>query len=149
MIEVTSKFLDNLHFQSTPPQLPATAKIGYTISQHLNSKTSTVLIWRLEPKHKKGRNRFMTLEFLIESVWYILPIFAAYVAMQYGLLEYFALDTSGTIDGLIYVVLYIAAVATGCYKLNILTYLEAKEQYINHEDDQNGVVDRAKFTTKE
>ncbi len=140
VIEVTSKFLDNLHFQSTPPQLPATAKIGYTISQQLNSKTSTVLIWRLEPKHKKGRNRFMTLEFLIESVWYILPIFAAYVAMQYGLLEYFALDTSGTIDGLIYVVLYIAAVATGCYiTANILRYSilgGKKSNDINHEDDQ-------------
>ena len=82
----------------------------------------------------------MTLEFLIESVWYILPIFAAYVAMQYGLLEYFALDTSGTIDGLIYVVLYIAAVATGCYiTANILRYSilgGKKSNDINHEDDQ-------------
>ena len=123
VIEIGSESLGHLKFQSTPPHLPESATMGYTISQPLDVRSSTVLIWKLEPRYTKSESGFLSGNFIVESVWYLVPLLAAYAAMQSGLLDFFFLDTNGNIVGIIYLFLYVASVSAGCYVIsNILKH---------------------------
>eukprot|EP00945_MAST-04E_sp_MAST-4E-sp1_P002107 g2107.t1 len=134
-------FLGGEMVETVPPYLPPFATVGYSASLVVRKKPLLLATWKWEGSSRKCG--FVNVDMVVEIVWYVVPLIAAFVAMHQGALDVVWLDTKGFSSGLFRVFLYICAVASCCHSIAraIVFAVERFGRKLGNQDGNNNASD--------
>jgi hypothetical protein len=96
-------------FVTVCPMLPEGVQVGYQVSQTFHAKTSLSLVWQYDTEDRSMGGNF------VESVWSLVPLLAAFLAIRHGVFEDLWLGTDSAMSAILHIIAYICCMASVCH----------------------------------